>query len=72
MYILKILKYVSCHLPGYELLNVVRIYGHHRHGFVCTQPEGPVVTTGVVAHIVWITEKERHRRKLPNARSSET
>ena len=33
---------------------------HHRHRCGCRQPEGLVVSTGIVADVVEITENERH------------
>lgn len=59
-------------LPWDVFLNIVLFDGHHRQWFVGAQPVRLVVSTGVVAHVVEVTEQERHGREFSNARTGET
>ena len=43
---------------------------HHRNWFIGGQPVGLVVSARVVAHIVEVAEKERHRVELCHTRAS--
>ena len=47
-------------LPGYELRNCMLGYRHHRYWLICREPVGLVIPTGIVTHIIEVTEKERH------------
>ena len=60
----------SKHKPRYKLWNGVFGNRHHRNRFVGRQPVGFVVSARVVAHIVEIAEKERHRVELSHTRPS--
>ena len=56
--------------PRYKLRNGVLSNRHHRNWFIGGQPVGLVVSARVVAHIVEVAEKERHRVELCHTRAS--
>lgn len=41
--------------------------GHHGDGGICGEPEGFIVTAGVIAYVVGIAEQERHRTESLDA-----
>lgn len=43
---------------------------HHRHRFGCAEPITIIVTIGIIAHIVQITEQEGHSGEFFNATAS--
>jgi len=56
--------------PRYKLRNGVLSNRHHRNWFIGGQPVGLVVSARVVAHVVEVTEKERHCVELCHTRAS--
>lgn len=64
--------YDSWFLPGNVFLNFDLFDWHHRQRSVCAEPIRLIVSTGVVAYVVEVTEQERHGGEFTNTRASES